>query len=129
MRKLQLALLASSLLLTSTAAPSSAVTISIVNVDGPNEGFNDLTPAATVGGNPGVTLGEQRLIAVQTAANIWGALLDSPVEIRVQASFDSLGPPNFPVCRSSGLLAITSPTQTFANFPGAEIPNIWYTVA
>jgi hypothetical protein len=29
--------------------------ITVVNVDGPNEGFNDPTPAAPVGGNPGTT--------------------------------------------------------------------------
>jgi hypothetical protein len=41
------------------AAPqvSTAATIVIVNNDGAGEGFNDPTPVAPVGGNPGVTLG------------------------------------------------------------------------
>ena len=43
----------------------------------PGEGFNDPTPAAPVGGNTGTTLGQQRLIAFQHAADIWGAELDT----------------------------------------------------
>ena len=63
-------------------AAFAAATITVVNTDGPGEGFNDPTPAAPVGGNPGTTRrGQQRLIAFQHAADIWGAVLDSPVEI------------------------------------------------
>jgi len=51
--------------------------IIIVNVNGAGVGFNDPTPAAPVGGNTGTTLGQQRLIAFQHAANLWGARLDS----------------------------------------------------
>src|SRR3954470_677642 len=65
--------------------------ITVVNVDGPNEGFNDPTPAAPVGGNPGTTKGQQRLIAFQFAADLWGASLDSNIDIQIQASFDPLG--------------------------------------
>ena len=57
--------------------------ITIVVVDLPNEGFNDSTPAEPVGGNTGVTVGEQRLIAFRYAAAIWSSKLDSPVPIRV----------------------------------------------
>jgi hypothetical protein len=49
----------------------------VLNADGPGEGFNDPTPVAPVGGNPGTTRGQQRLIAFQFAADIWGATLDS----------------------------------------------------
>ena len=41
--------------------PAGAATINIDNVDGPNEGFNDPTPVAPEGGNPGTTRGQQRL--------------------------------------------------------------------
>src|SRR2546422_4244468 len=34
------------------AAVTRAATITIVNLDGPGEGFNDPTPVAPVGGNP-----------------------------------------------------------------------------
>jgi PA domain len=74
-------------------APAAAnAHITVVNADGPNEGFNDPTPAAAVGGNPGTTKGQQRLIAFQLAADVWGASLDSNVDIQIQASFDPLGP-------------------------------------
>ena len=62
-------------------------TITIVNANAPGIGFNDPTPAAPVGGNPGTTVGEQRLIAFQFAADMWGATLDSSTEIRIQSSF------------------------------------------
>jgi hypothetical protein len=70
--------------LAATAARSATVTI--INNDGPGEGFNDPTPVAPVGGNPGVTLGAQRLNAFTHAANIWGACLSSPVTITVRAN-------------------------------------------
>jgi hypothetical protein len=102
------------------AAPvpaTAAAQITIVNVDGPGEGFNDPTPAPPVGGNPGTTLGEQRLIAFQFAANIWGSALDSPEEIRVQASFDPL-PPN--------VLGAAGATFVFSDFLNAGFANTWY---
>jgi len=76
------------------AAPRPAAAdahITVINADGPNEGFNDPTPAAPVGGNPGTTKGQQRLIAFQFAADLWGAALDTNVEINIRASFDPLG--------------------------------------
>ena len=74
--------------LPSTASANS--TIIIVNIDGPNEGFSDPTPRAPIGGNSGTTVGEQRLIAFQRAADIWGATLDSVVPIRIRAAFNPL---------------------------------------
>jgi hypothetical protein len=76
------------------AAPAPAAAeahITVINADGVNEGFNDPTPAAPVGGNPGTTKGQQRLIAFQFAADLWGAALDSNVDINIEASFDPLG--------------------------------------
>ncbi|MEO5742389.1 MAG: peptidase, partial [Vicinamibacterales bacterium] len=51
----------------------AGATVVIINADGPGEGFNDLAVAAPIGGNSGTTLGQQRLIAFQHAADIWGA--------------------------------------------------------
>ena len=48
----------------------------IVVVDLPGEGFNDPTPATPVGGNTGVTVGEQRLIVFRYAASIWSSKLN-----------------------------------------------------
>lgn len=53
----------------------ASATITIVNNDGPGEGFNDPTPVTPVGGNTGTTRGQQRLIAFQYAANLWSATL------------------------------------------------------
>ena len=75
------------------ALPSAAhaqATIVIQNFDGAGEGFNDPTAVAPVGGNPGTTLGQQRLFVFQTAANIWGANLTSSVVITVRSNFDPL---------------------------------------
>lgn len=59
-------------------------TINIINNDGPNEGFNDPTPVLPEGGNPGTTLGQQRLNVFNYAAGIgghfWIALLPSKFE-------------------------------------------------
>jgi PA domain len=85
---LPLALAAAVVAIPAPAAASAHITI--INNDDPNEGFNDPTPAAPVGGNPGTTKGQQRLIAFQFAADIWGAALDSNVDISIRASFDPL---------------------------------------
>src|SRR6185503_2383965 len=107
----------------SSSVFAGGATITIINLDGPGEGFNDPTPAAPVGGNAGTTLGQQRLIAFQEAADIWGATLDSNVEIRIQAAFNPLGP---------GVLGSAGATFVFRDFggvglyPGAEFPATWY---
>ena len=67
--------------------PAGAATITIVNNNGPGVGFNDPTVVAPVGGNPGVTLGQQRLNVFQHAADIWGSILPSSVPILVRAQF------------------------------------------
>ena len=60
-------------LLLAAGSVFAGATITIVNKNLPGVGFNDPTPVAPVGGNPGTTLGEQRLLAFQHAAGIWGA--------------------------------------------------------
>lgn len=109
------------------AVPSSAFAaadIYIVNADGPNEGFNDPTPTAPVGGNPGTTLGQQRLNAFQFAADIWGSILDSEVPIYILSSFDPL-----PCNATGGTLGAAGALAVWANTPGVEVPNVWYHVA
>jgi hypothetical protein len=97
--------------------------IIIVNLDGPNEGFNDPTPAAPVGGNPGTTKGQQRLIAFQHAADIWGRTLDSNQTIRVQAAFNPLGTN---VLGSAGATFIFRDFAGAGLYPGPEFPATWY---
>jgi len=106
------------------ASAVSAATITVVNDDGFAEGFNDPTPAAPIGGNSGTTIGEQRLIAFQFAADVWGALLPSEVEISITASFDPL------TCNaSSAVLGLAGPWQVFSDFAGAPLPATWYPAA
>jgi hypothetical protein len=100
---------------------SANATIVIVNNNAAGVGFNDPTPRAPVGGNPGVTLGQQRLNAFQHAADIWGATLDSAVPIRIRAQFASQTcTPTSATLGSAGALYIWS------DFPGAQFPGTWY---
>ena len=99
----------------------AAATIVVNNVDLPGEGFNDPTPVDPVGNNPGVTLGEQRLIVFQFAADLWGSLLDSEVEIVVQATYRDL-----PCSTGSALLASAGSVRVLADFPGAPHDDTWY---
>ncbi|HEX5733225.1 MAG TPA: PA domain-containing protein [Blastocatellia bacterium] len=99
------------------AGPAQIV---IVNINAPNVGFNDPTPAAPVGGNTGTTLGQQRLIAFQHAANIWSARLDSNVPIRIRAQFTPLG---------AGVLGSAGPVSVVRDFPNAPLAATWYHVA
>jgi hypothetical protein len=84
--KIYAALVTAALGLLATAAQAAA-TIVIQNTNLAGVGFNDPTPAAPVGGNPGITLGQQRLNAFQFAANIWGATITSPVPVVIDAAF------------------------------------------
>ena len=104
------------------AAPSLAATITIINNDGAGEGFNDPTAVAPVGGNPGVTLGQQRLNVFQRAASIWGSILPSNITILVNATFDPLTP----CSATSGVLGSAGPAYIAANFPGAPFANTEY---
>lgn len=91
--------------------------IIIVNIDGAGEGFNDPAPAAPVGGNPGTTLGQQRLNVFEHAANIWESALHPTTDIFVTAAFNPLGP---------GVLGSAGTTFVFRDFPGAELTGTWY---
>lgn len=105
--------------LTAGSASAGPAQIIIVNINAAGVGFNDPTPAAPVGGNPGTTLGEQRLIAFQHAAAIWSARLDSAVPIRIRAQFTPLGPG---VLGSAGAV-------TFLRFLDGPLAGTFYPIA
>ncbi len=95
--------------------------IIINNNDGPGEGFNDPTPVAPVGGNPGTTLGEQRLNAFTYAANIWAQCLTSGVTIVVNAQM------NGQFCSGgSAVLGSAGTTTVHRDFAGAIQASTWY---
>ncbi len=107
-----------------TGAAGAAATIVITNVNAPGIGFNDTTPAAPVGGNPGTTLGQQRLNAFTFAASTWGATLTSNVTINIQAQFSALA-----CTATSATLGSAGATQIFRDFPGSLIGGHWYSYA
>jgi len=117
-------LLAAAALVLLLPAVAPAATLTIVNIDGAGEGFNDPTFATPVGGNAGTTIGQQRLIAFQYAADLWGALLPSDVTIVIRAAFNPL------TCdASSGVLGSAGPVQVFSDFANAPVANTWYHAA
>ena len=104
-----LAVVAATLL---AAQPAFAdATVILINGDPAGVGLNDPTPAAPVAGNTGATVGQQRLIALQHAANIWGQNLDSPVTIAMLVSFGTR------TCTpTAAVLASAGAWDAFANF-------------
>jgi hypothetical protein len=116
-------LLPAILCLATTSAFANAHLL-IRNTNAAGVGFNDPTPVTPVGGNPGTTIGQQRLNVFQRAADIWGSLLDSNVDIPVDASFTSL------TCSStSGVLGQAFATKVVRNFTNAPQQNVWYPMA
>lgn len=103
------------------ARPALAASILVIPRDGAGEGFNDPTPVAPVGGNRGTTLGEQRRIAFEYAAELWASRLQSPVQIRISATFDRLD------CNATGTtLGVAGPVSVFSDFAGAPRPSTFY---
>jgi hypothetical protein len=102
------------------AASSQATTIVVTSRDPAGVGFNDPTPVAPVGGNPGVTLGEQRMNVYKYVAHIWEQNLDSSVPITVSAGWEAL------TCTSTtAVLGSASPWVIWFDFANSK-PNTWY---
>lgn len=109
------------LLVAATNALAGKGKILIINRDAAGMGFNDPTPVAPVGGNPGTTLGQQRLKVFEQAAHRWMGVLDTDVDIRIRASFAPLP------CSDSGVVLGQASAGTWhANFPNAPRPDVWY---
>jgi hypothetical protein len=107
------------------AAPAqAAATIDVFNNNAAGVGFNDPTPAVPVGGNTGVTLGQQRQIVFLAAAQKWGATLNSNVQIRVLAMFTPLAcDANSAVLGSAGARSVN------ASEPEFPLQETWYPAA
>ena len=103
------------------AATANAAVITPLNRDPAGQGLNDPTAAAPVGGNPGTTVGAQRQIVYQFAADLWGSVLQSTVETRVAASFQPL------TCdATTGVLGSAGAYYINRDFAGAPVAGIWY---
>src|ERR1700761_3796886 len=85
--------------------------ITIVNNNAPGVGFNDPSPRAPIGGNPRTTLGQQRLKAFQHAPVLWGATIDTPVEVTILASFVPLA-----CTPTAATLGSAGTTEIFSDF-------------
>jgi hypothetical protein len=98
--------------------PAGAATVQLVA----GAGFADATPATPEGGNSGTTLGEQRTILFNAAAQAWGAALGSSQTIKISAQFSALtcGP-------SSGVLGSAGATNFLALSDGTN--TRWYPIA
>lgn len=112
------------LLLAATSAFAGTGKIIIINRDAAGVGFNDPRPVAPVGGNPGTTIGAQRLAVFERAAHRWSTILDTNVDIRVRASFAAL-----PCNDTRVVLGQAGATQWKANFPNAPKQNVLYPIA
>ena len=64
--------------------------IRILDANNSGEGLNDATAADPMGGNPGKSVGEQRLMAAQYAAALWSATLGNQVPISIRTEFVDL---------------------------------------
>ncbi len=117
-----IALVALAIILFSSSSAFANATITIQNNDSLSTGFNDPTPVAPVGGNPGTTLGQQRLNAFNFAAGIWGATINSSQTIVIASSWQPLTP----CTANSGVLGSAGTNGIVSDFPNAPFANTWY---
>ena len=115
------ALCAGALFGLASAVPAQAANFILVNMDPPGVGFNETTAATPVGGNPGTTVGQQRLIAYSRALSLWGSILKSDVPITVLGSFAPLS-----CTATGGTLAQAGAWNIELNFPNAPLAHTLY---
>ncbi|MDN4054750.1 peptidase [Massilia sp. YIM B02763] len=103
-----------------TCVGAHAATIQITSRDPVGVGFNDPTPVAPVGGNPGTTLGEQRWNVYKYVAGIWEKNIKSDVTITVSAGWEAL------TCTAtSATLGSAGAWNIWSDFKNAK-PGTWY---
>src|SRR5688572_15556796 len=112
------------LLVTSSQA-FAQVNIVIFDDDAPGVGFKDNTPATPVGGNTGTTVGEQRLIAFQNAASIWGAAITSTTTIVIRSKWVDM---SSGCTANAGTLGSAGPGSARREVSGG-LPGHWYPIA
>lgn len=101
----------------------NAAEVKLIYLDDPGEGVYDTTPCAPDCDNAGDTLGEQRRIALQYAAEFIGSRLVRTVPIRITVDFQSS------YCAAgSALLATAGSTHLISDFEGGR-PDTLYAIA
>jgi PA domain len=102
-------------------APASARASVRIEIEA-GDALSDPTPVAPVGGNAGTTLGEQRRLALDYAARVWGDRLDSSVPITVGVTFEPL-----PCSGSASVLGAAATTALFSGISsGGANPDFYY---
>jgi hypothetical protein len=104
-------------------APSSVLAHATVLIQiEQGDALADPTPASPTGGNTGTTLGEQRKLALDYAAQVWGERLDSDVPITVGVTFEPL-----PCSGAASVLGAAATTALFAGVSsGGANPAFYY---
>ena len=113
-------LLSAAIAMALCSGPLLAAELVPINFDGAGEGYNDPTPVAPVGGNPGTTRGQQRQIVAKFAADLWGGVLVSNVPVYIGAQFNPLG---------ANVLGSAGAAFIFRDYPNAGVANTWYSAA
>jgi hypothetical protein len=90
----------------------------------PVTGFSDSTATDPIGGNPGKTLGAQRLNTFQKAANILETFLEIKIDLEVDASFKSLA-----CTATSATLGSAGATTITRDTENTPLANTWYPIA
>lgn len=101
-----------------TSTPNAV--INIVSRDPEGTGFTDPTVVEPVGGNPGTTLGQQRMNVYRRVADIWQQNLHSNVVINVSAGWEELD-----CTANQAVLGSASAWNIWHDFPGGK-PNTYY---
>jgi len=102
---------------------AAAAVITIVNMDAAGEGLNDPESFTPIGGNNATTLGQARLNVLNEAARIWGQQISSPINIVVEAQFDSLA------CSFTTATLGSAGPLTFFTGGTLPLPNVLYPAA
>lgn len=105
---------------TCLAIPAANAAIIPVNEDPSGTGLNDPTARAPEGGNPGTTVGEQRRIVYQFAADQWSSVLTTNVDVKVAASFGAL------TCDAGSAVLGSAGTYWISYDASFPVPGAWY---
>jgi len=110
-----------SVLATAPGVSPSGLTLQINNRNGAGTGFNDGAARTPVGGNPGTTLGEQRLLAFKFAASLWASKLTSAATVSVDATFETL-----PCSAASAVLGSAGTQFIYRDYAYLPRSATWY---
>ena len=105
---------------TCLAIPAAQASIIPVNEDPDGVGLNDPTARAPEGGNPGTTVGEQRRIVYQFAADLWGSTITTDIDVKVAASFAALS------CDATSAVLGSAGTYWISYDENFPVPGGWY---